>query len=120
MSDQNIVSFPGVPQELPEQTITLEKQPFNICQHTKISLDSHQRLVNCVRCGAVLDPFEYLAKNAVVLQRAWADHASVKRSLADMNDRVAALKKEEQRLKASVRRLKEKQPVIDTRGKDIP
>lgn len=119
MSDQNIVSFPGIPQELPEQTITLEKRPFNFCQHAKISLDSHQRLVNCVQCGAVLDPFEYLETNAVVLQRAWSDHASVKRTLTDMNDRVATLKKEEQRLKASGRRLKEKQPVIDTRGKDI-
>lgn len=119
MSDQNIVSFPGVPQEIPEQTITLEKRPFNFCQHAKISLESHQRLVNCVQCGAVLDPFEYLETNAVVLQRAWSDHASVKRTLTDMKDRVAALKKEEQRLKASVRRLKEKQPIIDTRGKDI-
>ncbi|WP_343724876.1 hypothetical protein [Herbaspirillum huttiense] len=117
MSEQNVVSFPGVPQEVPEQTITLEKQPFNMCQHAKISLDSHQRLVNCAQCGAVLDPFEYLVKNAVVLRRAWTDHASVKHVLADMNDRAAALKKEEQRLKASVRRLKEKQPVIDTRGK---
>lgn len=117
-NDNVIQAFPKP--ELPAQTITVADQPPGkkmFCQHTRLSIDTHERLIACGDCGQVLDPFTFLHQNAMVLQRAWQDHAYVKRELGEMQDRVSILKKEEQRLRAMVKRLGEKTGIVDVRGK---
>jgi len=118
MSDDKVLQFPGGG-ELPEQTILIERDQHRYCNHEKISLDPHARAVICVICGATLDPFDFLVKNGITLQRAWSDHKSVKAKISELMGRVMFLKKQKASLEASVRRLKDKVPVLDTRGKDI-
>lgn len=104
---------------LPEQTLVITTQPPGrkmFCQHERLSIDTHERLITCGDCGQVLDPFAFLHQNAITLQRAWQDHAYVKRELGEMQDRVSGLKKEEQRLRAMVKRLNEKTGVVNVRG----
>ena len=119
MSDK-VVTFPGA-EPLPENLIRREDDPkrhTRFCTHGRITLDEHQRLVNCADCSAVLDPFQFLLKQADMLQRAWDHYRMASRKVEELNTSIANLQAEEKRLKARVRRAKETQPVIDTRGKD--
>lgn len=117
MSD-TVVSFPGA-EPLPENLIQrVDKDPWSHCQHGRITLDEHQRSVTCRDCGRVLDPFQFLQQQADLLRRAWSNHDSAQHKVQELVDRIAALKKEHDSLLGKVRRLKEKMPVVDVRGKD--
>lgn len=122
MSDENNVIQAFRPAELPEQTLLIEKRPAgkpHYCSHEKIRIDAHERTIHYARCDQAFDPFDFLHQQALTLQRAWQDHASVKRELSDLQDRVTALKKEEKSLRGKVDRLKDKIGVVDVRGKSI-
>jgi len=114
MSDDKVLQFPGG-SELPEMTLTAQRDRTLFCKHDKLTLNEHDRTMSCVGCGAALDPFNYLLSNALHLQRAWQDHGVVKKELTELIDRVSELKKEKQRLTGQVARLKEKLPTISTR-----
>jgi len=114
---EKIVSFPGA-QELPECTLTVERPPFKLCNHDRITLDEHRRVVRCTDCEKVFDPFSYLLTNAMTITRAWSDYRSVVQKVREKNDSIEALTKEERRLKARVKTLKEKvEPGIDIKGR---
>jgi len=120
MSDDNVIhAFKAA--ELPEQTLVIEKEPPGktmFCQHPGLRINAHERTIVCAHCGQALDPFDFIHKSALVINRAWQDHAHVTREIRDMQDRVTALKKEEKRLKALTKRLADKtETVIDVRGK---
>ncbi len=119
MTDK-VISFPGAPSELPENPIelTTSGKPFNYCQHERISLDAHKRLVDCRDCGQVLDPYDFLEKNAATLARAWRSHAAVTLKVAELNESIRILQKELESVKGKLRRAKDQLPVIDVRGKD--
>ena len=119
MSDDNVIQA-FKPAELPAQTLSIDKPPAGKplhCVHDALRIDPHERAVACAKCGQALDPFDFLLSNAAVLQRAWQDHAYVKRELGDVQDRVTALKKEEKRLRAQIKRLGDKITIVDVRGK---
>lgn len=113
-----VVSLPGA-EPLPENLLQAsDRDPWSHCAHGRITLDVHERTVNCRDCGRVLDPFQFLQKQADLLQRAWSNHDAAKRKVQELVDRIHALKKEHDSLQGKVRRLKEKMPVVDVRGKD--
>lgn len=118
--DKVIHAFPA--SELPENLLTIERRPAGapyFCNHEKISLNEHDRAVNCAKCGATLDPFNFLLKNAMTLQMAWQNHRMASQKVAELNERVATLTKEEKRLRSQVKRLQEKAGgVIDVCGKN--
>lgn len=117
MTDEKIVRLPGT-EDLPENPITIADDRRFWCSHESINLDDHSRTVNCTKCGKVLDPFNFLMENARTLQMAWRNHAEAKRQAGELVGRIGALKKEEQRLRAQVKRLQEKATVVSVRGKD--
>ena len=104
----NVTAFPGI--ELPENPMQLVPRPPGYCDHSAIVIDEHNRVVTCAdsKCGATLDPFNFLCSNATTLQRAWSNYAYVTRQVAEVTERVHALKKEEQRMRGMVKRLQEK------------
>lgn len=119
MSDK-VISFPGA-EPLPENLLTVKenhKHQFNYCNHGRIVLDHHNRLVNCAECGATLDPFQFLEKQADLLQRAWRNYSMAQRKVEELSTSIANLMAEEKRIKGRIRRAKDSQPVIDMRGKD--
>lgn len=120
MSEQatNVHAFPG--SEVPEQKLLIERQHYNFCNHDKISLDEHRRVVKCAQCDKVYDPFDFLRKEAARLEMVWRDHAHTRRSLNELIDRVDNLKKEEARLKARIKTAKAKiEPVVFTRNRNL-
>ena len=104
--DKIVHAFPSA--ELPENLMTVAPRPTGAhyyCNHEAVRLDAHDRTVQCARCSAMLDPFDFLLHNAVTMTRAWEHHRVVQSQLAGLNERMAYLKKEEKRLLAKVRRL---------------
>ncbi|MGE4243662.1 hypothetical protein [Ramlibacter sp.] len=120
MTDR-IVTFPGAEKpELPENPLRIESsnpKPHGWCEHARITLDPYQRVVICGDCRQVLDPFNFLRDNAKTLQRAWDNHRACTAMVAELNDRIGVLKAEEDRTKARLRRLRDKEQPLDTRGK---
>jgi len=114
----NIRQFPGA--EIPEQTLSVEREPFGFCNHDKISLDSHARTVRCAKCDKVFDPFDFLKSEVRRLQDAWERHRDVRAKVTELNDRVEALKKEEARLKGRIKTARAKvEPSIDVRNRNL-
>ena len=120
LTDGNIVALPGR-QELPECTLTIEPSRAKyMCNHDRITLDELRRVVRCTACEQVFDPFSYLMSNAMTITRAWSDYRSVRQRQQEVQNTVEALAKEERRLKARVKTLKEKvEPGIDIKGRNL-
>ena len=119
----NVTQFPGA-EALPENPLQMAPRPglFSYCQHESVVLDDVRRTVQCAdpKCGAVLDPFDFLKHNAQVIQRAWSAHRAVMLQANQVTERVHALKKEEQRLRAMVKRLQDKSgSVVNVRGRGL-
>ena len=93
---------------LPENPLDIAPRRPDYCRHDSIILDEHERTVRCRACDALLDPFGFLLGNAHTLQRAWQHHRHVLNEVHDLNARLHELKKQEQRLRAQVKRLQEK------------
>lgn len=117
MSDK-VISFP-VGDELPENPVKLTNsgKPYSFCKHERISLDEHKRTVDCMDCGIVLDPFNFLRYQAETLQRAWTNYRTVTAKIQELNTSIETLNKELASVQGKVRRAKEKLPVIDLSGK---
>ncbi len=119
--NDRIVSFPGGEKsDLPENPLTIESsnpKQHSWCEHSRITLDPYQRTVICGDCRQVLDPYDYLERNAKTLQRAWDNHRSCTLKVSELNERIGVLKAEEERTKGRLRRLRDKEQPVDTRGK---
>lgn len=117
MSDDKVIALPGA-REVPECTLTIERQRFNLCNHDRITLDEHRRVIRCTDCEKVFDPFSYMLSHANTITRAWSDYRSMQQRLSEKEATIEALAKEERRLKARVKTLKDKtEPGFDIKGK---
>lgn len=114
MGTDNITAFPGAG-DLPENLMEVQRDR-GYCQHPRILADEHTRTVNCLACNATLDPFFFVLQQAQLISRAWENHAHCVRQANELQDRIHALKKEEQRLKAMLKRLQDKLPTFTVRN----
>lgn len=99
-----------------EPPMTVNRGPFTFCQHTRIEADEHTRTLICHECGATLDAFDFVRKQAATIQQAWSRYAHLQREASELVGRVDSLKKEEQRIKSRLKTAREKLPIISTRG----
>lgn len=119
MSDDKILTFPGS-EPLPENPLQLVERHSVYCDHQRITLDDHERVVRCDACGKVFDPFTFLRDQARHIQTAWQHHRQVMHAVKEKSASVTALLAEEKRLRAQVKRLKEKTEPIDLRAEPRP
>jgi len=108
MSD-NVKAFPGAC-DLPENPLKIAQRRPGFCRHDAVIIDEHTRTVLCAdpKCGATLDAFDFIKTNAHTIQRAWESYRYAAAQSVEIAERVSVLKKEEQRLRAMVKRLQEK------------
>ena len=99
-------------QDVPENPLKLAENAPMFCTHESISIDKHARSITCTKCGANLDPFDFLAKSAATVERAWASYKYAKNAESEISERLTLLKKQENNLRAQVKRLQEKVPTI--------
>jgi|SRR5690348_14446423 len=114
--DGKVVLAFGSATEVPDCPIKLtNSSPVFHCRHGQLEIDVHERSIRCAECGATLDAFDYLAVQGGELNFMWQRYREVKQSIHRLNESVDRLTREEKRLKASIRRNKEKLPVLDVR-----
>lgn len=104
----DVTPFPGSG-ELPENLLQVEPRQPGYCSHDTLRVNLHVRTIVCSHCGAVLDAFDYVARNATHIARAWQTHDHVKRQVDELQGRLTALKAEEKRLRDRVKRLRGKE-----------
>jgi hypothetical protein len=117
MSDDTIRPFPGA-LGLPENPLQPAARHPGWCAHPTIVVDEHTRTIQCAdpKCGAVLDAFDFVHKNAKHIQGAWDSHRQVMRQANEIAERLTVLKKEEQRLRAMIKRLQDKSGAVVNLG----
>lgn len=117
MNEKVIHAFKAA-DDLPPCPIQVKSSsPVYHCDHRSLQIDVHERSIRCDACGAVLDPFSYLVKNGQSLQMAWQDYRAVRERVKSLNESIERLVREEKRLKALIRRTKDKLPErLDVRG----
>ena len=105
----NITAFPGGA-DLPVNPMTMAERHPGWCRHDAVILDDHTRSIQCAdpKCGAVLDPFNFLRQQAHTIANAWNAHSRAMQQANKVADRVTVLKREEQRLRAMAKRLQDK------------
>jgi len=117
--DKVIHAFPM--SELPENILAHESSKPNdsyYCGHPTVSCDDHTRTVSCVKCGAVLDAFNFVLTNARHIQQAWDNYRQAKAKVAELNETIGRLSKEEKRLRARVKNLQSKEGAFNVHGTD--
>lgn len=118
MSDEKIIHVFRQADDLPPCPMDVtSSSPVYHCDHRQLQIDTHDRTVRCDACGATLDPFTYLARNGQSLQMAWRDYRAVRDRIKALNESIERLMREEKRLKAAVKRAKDRLPDrLDVRG----
>lgn len=104
-TDDVVKAFPGLPIN-PLQVEPLYDHAY--CGHEAIRIIRKDRAVICAKCNRVLDPFNYLEKNAQTIQMAWESHRQVEGKVRELSERLHTMKKEEERLRAKIKRLQAK------------
>lgn len=106
--DEKVVRlFPAV--EGPAATVS--GFSHRACQHKRIDLDTEHRLAVCRACGAGVEVFDWLLKNAgAAWTRMWQQHQGIKKDAARLRRERDELKREVKNLKAQHRRWRNKQP----------
>jgi len=77
------------------------------CIHPRSTVDFEARVIECRRCGEVLDPWHVLKTLVEAFEsgwkwRSWASSLAVERDR--LHDEVAALKRERSRVRAALKR----------------
>ena len=105
----NVTAFPGGA-DLPDNPMKMAPRHPGWCRHDAVVMDDHTRSIQCAdpKCGAVLDPFNFLRQQAHTIAGAWEAHRCARQQANEVADRVTVLKREEQRLRAMVKRLQDK------------
>lgn len=107
MSDDKVIhAFPNR-EPLPECPVDIERR-MGFCGHKEITLVEHDRSVVCAKCGATLDPFDYLVSGAQALRYGWQAYRMVEHKHKELSQRVDDLVRERNRLTGIVKRLKDK------------
>lgn len=103
MSEDKIIhAFPS--RDLPECPVTIERRT-GFCLHPEISLVEHDRQVTCAECGATLDAFDYLMKEAVAIRSGWEKYRHVTTMVNEKLQKIAELEKQRKRLQGQIRTL---------------
>lgn len=90
--NDNVQRFPGAT-ALPDNPMELAPRRPGWCNHNAVTLDEHTRTVTCAdpKCGAVLDPFNFLASNAHTIQRAWSAYRQAMTQANEIAERSPGL-----------------------------
>jgi len=88
------------------RNLTQEPKPDNLpyrCTHMKLQVDSHHRSLTCRRCGAVVDPFDWISSVAAGETKVEWELKELRREITDHRQGLEKLKKEEVNTRARIR-----------------
>ncbi len=79
-----------------------DKLPYR-CTHMKLHVDSHHRSLTCRRCGAVVDPFDWINSVADGETKVEWELKALRREITDHREGLERLKREEVNTRARIR-----------------
>ena len=102
MVDDTVVDF-SVGQDL-------KKKPreYNFCRCNQVLVNDHTRMLECQHCGKVIDPFDYIWRQANNQERNVFAVRHKKDEIKKFNDEIEELKRVKRNLQGQVNRLKKK------------
>ncbi len=88
------------------RNLTQEPKPANLpyrCTHMKLHVDSHHRSLTCRRCGAAVDPFDWINSVADGETKVEWELKELRREITDHRQGLEKLKREEVNCKARIK-----------------
>lgn len=92
-----------------ETTIEIPRKDYFGCKHPVVELDDDAKMLKCQKCDKYISAFEFIRKHVVDLAFLFKRIAEAERQLHLKFEQVEAAKKNENRIKARIRRLKSKE-----------
>lgn len=80
----------------------LDNLPYR-CMHMKLHVDSHHRSLTCRRCGAIVDPFDWINSVADGETKVEWELKALRREITDHREGLERLKREEVNTRARIR-----------------
>jgi hypothetical protein len=75
------------------RSLKIKEEPYPKCEHLRVTLDEHNRSIECSACGEQMDAFAYLLRWAGQQRRFEMEVEYKKRELANLSNELADLKK---------------------------
>lgn len=88
------------------RNLTQEPKPENVpyrCTHMKLHVDSHHRSLTCRRCGAVVDPFDWINSIADGETKVEWELKTLRMEIAAHREGLEKLKREEVNTRARIK-----------------
>lgn len=102
MNDSKIITL--VPKEGPQPVMKYrDNKPY--CRHESITVDEHDRIIECSHCGTLMDAFDFCLHSAKMEAYQFMYIDVVKKELETLREQKAELEREVNNLKAKRRRL---------------
>ncbi|MCL6745080.1 hypothetical protein [Kosakonia sp. R1.Fl] len=73
------------------------------CKHRAVEADETNRVIRCLNCGCVVDPFEHILRCAIDGEHIVTEIMQLHRRRDEMRESVASLEREEKNAKARLR-----------------
>ena len=73
------------------------------CKHRAIEVDETNRVIRCLKCGCVIDPFEHILQCAIDGEHIVTEIMQLHRKRDELRESVANLEREEKNAKARLR-----------------
>ncbi len=97
-------------------TLTTKLKPERkktACRCARVVVLEYSRMLECQNCGATIDPFDFLWKQAQVQQNSAFDITIKRQEIERLSSEIDELKKVKHNLKAQVRRMQRMQRGTD-------
>lgn len=104
----NVVMFPSKKEE-PKDIAGYIYERGEYCHHPSIYVNEHDRQCRCQKCGAVIEPFDYLLDLAKKRTRMAGDVAALRNEERYRRENIKKLIQIEKNAKARIRRMDKKQ-----------
>lgn len=75
------------------------------CRCTRVIVLEHTRMLECQNCGAAIEPFDYLWKQAQSQQNSAFDIMKKRQEIDKLSSEIEELKKSKRNLQAQVKRM---------------
>lgn len=108
MSEKVIIKFPSNKRSL-KASNRLSAKPKRMpsyCRHPQVLVCEKTRMLECEKCGKVVDPYDYLWDWAIQEKNVEWEVTHLKAEIKRLTQELAALKKDERNTRSRLKRLK--------------
>lgn len=106
--NDDIISFSKKTSEIKGRLIGKKKKDFNLCIHTRVLADEHNKVIECASCQFIMTPWEYVLRLATREDNIFNNLKYAKMECKNLNEQSTELKKNVKNLKSQLKRVVDK------------